>query len=269
MNAMVRPQQGTLVAEDEATTLLAVISRAARDESTDVEKMERLMAMYERVEAKRAETAFNEAMTEAQKRVGRVSADATNPQTRSQYATYAKLDSVLRPIYTECGFALSFDTGQEAPPDYVRVLCYVSHSAGFSRTYHVDMPADGKGAKGGDVMTKTHAFGSGVSYGMRYLLKMIFNVAIGEEDDDGNRAGKKREPTGKPQDGMRIEDFDEQRQIIIRENADAILEYANDGQINEAAKMWRDCTLSHEEKAAVWFLLPSHHRTAINRYFKR
>ena len=37
-------------------------------------------------------------------------------------------------------------------------------------------------------MTKTHAFGSGTSYGMRYLLKMIFNIAIGEEDDDGNAA---------------------------------------------------------------------------------
>jgi hypothetical protein len=50
------------------------------------------------------------------------------------------------------------------------------------------MPVDGKGAKGNDVMTKTHAFGSGASYGMRYLLKMIFNVAVGEDDDDGNGA---------------------------------------------------------------------------------
>jgi hypothetical protein len=48
------------------------------------------------------------------------------------------------------------------------------------------MPADGKGAKGGDVMTKTHATGAAMSYGMRYLLKMIFNVAIGEDDKDGN-----------------------------------------------------------------------------------
>ena len=48
------------------------------------------------------------------------------------------------------------------------------------------MPADGKGAKGGDVMTKTHATGAAVSYGMRYLLKMIFNVAVGEDDTDGN-----------------------------------------------------------------------------------
>jgi hypothetical protein len=50
------------------------------------------------------------------------------------------------------------------------------------------MPVDGKGARGGDVMTKTHAMGSGVSYGMRYLLRMIFNLAI-DYDDDGNAAG--------------------------------------------------------------------------------
>ncbi len=48
------------------------------------------------------------------------------------------------------------------------------------------MPADGKGAKGGDVMTKTHAVGAAKSYGKRYLLKDIFNIAIGEEDTDGN-----------------------------------------------------------------------------------
>jgi hypothetical protein len=48
------------------------------------------------------------------------------------------------------------------------------------------MPADGKGPKGGAVMNKVHAMGAGVAYGMRYLLKMIFNVAVGEEDNDGN-----------------------------------------------------------------------------------
>jgi hypothetical protein len=51
------------------------------------------------------------------------------------------------------------------------------------------MPADGKGAKGNDVMTKTHATGSAMSYGSRYLLKLIFNIAIGQDDDDGNGAG--------------------------------------------------------------------------------
>src|SRR4029079_17827861 len=71
-------------------------------------------------------------------------------------------------------------------PQWVRVLCYVTHNAGHSRTYHVDMPADGKGAKGGDVMTLTHASGAALSYGMRYLLKMVWNIAVGEDDRDGN-----------------------------------------------------------------------------------
>ena len=170
----------------DASPMLAMIERAARDPSVDVDKLERLMLMQERMQAKMAESAFNDAMSDAQARMRTIGADANNPQTRSKYASYGKLDSVLRPIYTDNGFSLSFDTGSDAPADCVRVLCYVSHKAGFSRTYHVDMPADGKGAKGGDVMTKTHAVGAGMSYGMRYLLKMVFNVAVGEEDIDGN-----------------------------------------------------------------------------------
>lgn len=169
-------------------SILEVISRAASDPSVDIDKLERLMQMQERMQAKQAEQLFNEAMSRAQSRMGRISADAENKQTRSNYATYGKLDSKLRPIYTEEGFALSFGTGDNPPAECLRVLCYVSHRDGHTRTYHCDMPADGKGAKGGDVMTKTHAAGSAMTYGQRYLLKLIFNVAIGEEDDDGNGA---------------------------------------------------------------------------------
>ena len=60
----------------------------------------------------------------------------------------------------------------------MRVVCYVSLGA-HTRKYKADMPADRKGAKGGNVITKTHATGAAMSYGMRYLLKYIFNVAIG------------------------------------------------------------------------------------------
>lgn len=172
----------------EEQSLLAVIERAASNPEVDVAKMEKLLEMHTKIVAKQAEDAFNIAMTAAQTDIRRIAADAENPQTRSKYATYAKLDRVLRPIYTKHGFSLSFDTDPNAPENIVPVKCYVSHVAGHTRTYHAAMPADGKGAKGGDVMTKTHATGSAMSYGMRYLLKMIFNVAIGAEDDDGNAA---------------------------------------------------------------------------------
>ena len=177
-------------ARSDSSNLTQAIISVASDPNVDIDKMERLLVMRERIAAKEAEQCFNEAMVHAQSRMGRVSADAQNPQTRSKYATYAQLDRAVRPIYTEHGFSLSFNSSPDAPEGSMRVLCYVSHSAGHTRTYQVDMPADGKGAKGNDVMTKTHAAGSAASYGMRYLLKMIFNIAVGEDDDDGNGASE-------------------------------------------------------------------------------
>lgn len=167
---------------------VTMFERLALDPSVDVAKLEKLIEMQERIRRINAEAAYSTAMADAQQKMRPVHADASNPQTRSKYASYAALDRALRPIYTEHGFALSFDTADSPLAEHVRVLCKVRHRAGHSDVHHIDMPSDGKGAKGGDVMTKTHAAGSAISYGMRYLLKMIFNVAVGEDDDDGNRA---------------------------------------------------------------------------------
>lgn len=188
MNAVTKHEQPAGEVAHYGDALLEVISKAARDPNVDIDKMERLLQMQERVQQRNAEQAFNQALNAAQSEMRPIAANASNPQTKSRYATFDKLDRVLRPIYTENGFSLSFDEGDSPKPDHVRVLCYVSHVAGHTRTYHRDMPADGKGAKGGDVMTKTHAAGAAGSYGARYLLKGIFNVAVGEEDDDGNHA---------------------------------------------------------------------------------
>ncbi len=171
----------------EGATLLSVISRAASDPNVNIDKMERLMAMHRDMQRQQAEADFNAAMARVQSSMGRIGTDKRNSQTNSDYATYAKLDRELRPLYSAEGFALSFGTDPAEVENIVRVTCHVSHAAGFTRKYLIDMPADGKGARGNDVMTKTHATGSATQYGMRYLLKMIFNVAIGE-DDDGNAA---------------------------------------------------------------------------------
>lgn len=169
-----------------AAAVLQMIERVALNPNADIDKLERLLTMRRDIEAQQAEQAFNAAMRAAQSEMGRIAADAKNSQTNSRYATYEKLDRVLRPIYTKHGFSLSFDEGDSDKPDHIRVLCRVAHDAGHTHIYRKDMPADGKGAKGGDVMTKTHAAGAAASYGARYLLKGIFNVAIGEEDKDGN-----------------------------------------------------------------------------------
>src|SRR6201984_1577122 len=58
-----RPVEQLLPAppSDNPSTVLALIERVALDPRADVEKLERMMAMYERLRAKEAELAFNAA----------------------------------------------------------------------------------------------------------------------------------------------------------------------------------------------------------------
>lgn len=174
---------------DQSTALMQVIERAALNPEIDLDRMERLFEMAERIRAQKAEQAFNAAMARAQSKMRRVETDANNPQTRSKYASYGAIDRAIRPLYSEEGFSVSFDTQPHELPEWITVVAYVSHSEGHTRQYTQPMPADGKGAKGGDVMTKTHAMGSAQTYGMRYLTKKIWNVAIGDDDDDAQAAG--------------------------------------------------------------------------------
>jgi hypothetical protein len=165
----------------------AIVQSVANNPDADVEKMERVLAMYQAQQDREAKRLFNSAMSKCQSEIGRIAANKKNQQTRSEYADYAAIDRVIRPVYIAHGCSLSFGTDDSPKPDHVRVVCNVGHESGHTERRFVDMPADGKGAKGNDVMTKTYAAGSAVQYGMRYLAKMIFNIAIGE-DDDGNMA---------------------------------------------------------------------------------
>ena len=154
-----------------------------------IDVIERLAALQRDMLAREAEVDFNEAMNRVQTEIRRIAPDAVNPQTRSKYASYAAIDRVIRPIYAKEGFSLSFSTEECPIPEHVRCVCFVSLRA-HTRKYQVDMPSDGKGAKGGDVMTKTHACGAAMQYGMRYLVKYIWNIAVGEDDTDGVTMGQ-------------------------------------------------------------------------------
>ena len=173
------------VPQSETAAIINMIERAARDPSVDIDKMQRLIEMRNIMAREAAEIAFDEAMSAVQNEMRAVVPDSSNPQTHSKYASYAAIDRVLRPLYTAQGLTLSFDTQPTPAENMVRVVCRVA-KGGYSRTYTVDMPADGKGARGGEVMTRTHAVGSALTYGKRYLLNNVFATAVGEFDDEGS-----------------------------------------------------------------------------------
>lgn len=157
----------------------------ALENNAAIDVIERLAALQEKNMMREAEIQFNDALSRIQADIKRIAPDLVNPQTSSRYASYAAIDRVIRPIYTKAGMSLSFSHDDCPKPDHVRVICFASLGA-YTRPYQMDMPTDGKGAKGRDVMTTTHAMATADSYAKRYLVKDIFNIAIGECDADGN-----------------------------------------------------------------------------------
>ena len=173
-------------------SILHIFERALRDVSLPIERAREIYNLQREIEFDLAEREYIRVRSLVEQELEPVARDASNPQTRSKYATLAQVIQAVRPIYSKHGIVVEFDSGQVPQDGWIRVLAFLSHESGYKRTFHIDMPADGSGAKGGAVMTRTHATGSAMTYGRRYLLLMIFNLAVGGEDDDGNAASRHR-----------------------------------------------------------------------------
>lgn len=175
----------------ESAALISMIERAARDPNVDIDKMERLFQMHERIDRQRRETAYNSAMAAAQAELIPVARKLHNQQTKSKYADLAALAEAAMPIIYRHGFGISHSEFKSDRPAHLGVRAEVTHAAGFSKSYDFHIPMDGTGLKGNANMTATHAYGSTFSYGRRYSTCGVFNIAT--KDDDGNGAGNKPE----------------------------------------------------------------------------
>jgi hypothetical protein len=168
--------------------ILNVIARAAADPNTDVDKLERLLAMQERVLEREAEQAFNAALREAQDEIRPIAKNRKNDSTKSTYADLEQVSDAIDPIFRKHGFSSSFGTADCPLEGHYRVTCRLSHTAGHHRDYQADVPADTMGMKGTQNKTATHGFGSALSYGRRYLKLLIADVST--TDDDGRAASR-------------------------------------------------------------------------------
>lgn len=175
-------------APSQDTNIMAVISRAAADPACDIEKMEKLLAMHERMQAKQAEQAFNAAMAQMQCEIPTVSEGGLNTHTGNSYATLDDINYTLKPIMQGHGFAITFKVDHVGAG--VKVTGILMHSAGHREETTMFLPMDiGKGRN--DVQ----AVGSSVTYARRYVMCALLNITTGDaRDDDGAGAGGKTEP---------------------------------------------------------------------------
>ena len=136
------------------------------DPNFDVDKLERLVAMQEASQQRNGDQHFNEALSKAEAEMSTIATNANNPQTKSRYATFARLDGEIRPIYTSHGFGIQFNTEPMGEPNMIRVVGMLSNGM-IQRRFQVDMPIVTQGIRGQDMMTRTHATMSAISYGKR------------------------------------------------------------------------------------------------------
>ena len=172
-----------------ASSLLALMERSLADPSADLDRLDRVAMIYERALAREAEQAFARALIQMQRRLpvldelGEVTDE--KGEVKSTYASWEDMVETLRPILFRHGFALSFRPGLSPRGEPV-VVGVLRHEAGHKEEAELVLPADVSGGK-----NPVQAVGSSLSYGQRYVTKLLLNLASRKlEDDDGRTAGR-------------------------------------------------------------------------------
>lgn len=167
--------------------IVSLIARAAADPNVDIDKMERLLEMQERVIARNARTAYFAALAEMQPNLPVVEEHGgikdRHGNVQSTYALWEDVNEAIRPILVQYGFALTFKV-RRAEGEII-TTGILSHKEGHSEETELSLPTDTSGSK-----NAVQAVGSSTSYGKRYTAFALLNITSKGEDDDGDRGGR-------------------------------------------------------------------------------
>lgn len=186
-NIVTAPKNQPPAHVSETTTILDMIERFARDPSVDLQRLERLMDLHERVTARNAKAAYAEALSAMQPKLpiiqerGRI--DIGKGHKAQSYALWEDINEQIMPVLAEHGFAMSFRTGL-AGDGRITVTGILSHRAGHQEETMMVLPHDSSGSK-----NAVQAIGSSTSYGKRYTACALLNISSRGEDDDGKAGG--------------------------------------------------------------------------------
>lgn len=174
------------------TEYMQMVERLATNPDVDVEKMNGILDLQERIINKNAEAEYNQAMALLQinmpiiKKDGTVEypADKNNPSgpmvKAFDFATYENIMTTIKPHLNEHGFSFKFTTREREGGGAV-VVAKLQHKGGHSETTEFAGALDTSGGK-----NNIQAMGSTYSYGKRYCVVALLNIIVEGEDNDGN-----------------------------------------------------------------------------------
>ncbi|RVH21469.1 ERF family protein [Sinorhizobium meliloti] len=185
MSAVVKHEQAPapVPAVSESAAIIQVIERAAMNPNVDIDKMERLLQMQERIMERQAKASYMAALAEMQPDLPSVP-ERGQGHGNIKYALWEDINDLIKPVLGKHGFSLSFRTGQA--DGKIIVTGVLSHRDGHSEETTMHLPTDTSGSK-----NAVQAVGSSTSYGKRYVAQALLNLTSRGEDDNGVASGGK------------------------------------------------------------------------------
>jgi hypothetical protein len=191
-----RPNEGLLPLRpsDALSIILSLIEKVALEPQADVQKLERMMAMYERLKAKEAELAYNTAKGRILRKLAGIrivknravlyETENEKPQKGTyeafKYAPLEEIDKHLRPLLAAEDMDLSY-SDEPHEGGGILVCGRLKHlPSGHYEDSFMPAPPDTTGGKSG-----VQAVGSTNSFLRRYVACNIFNIVVVGDDDDG------------------------------------------------------------------------------------
>src|SRR5262249_50628295 len=193
--AEVRPTEALAVVEPAPPSSM-VLLQAAIQAGADVETLERLLALHERVKAKEARDAYFEALSAFQAECPVIPKRKTAGHGRFTYR-YAPLEDIVKavpPLLRKHGLSYRFDTQFFADPPAQLVTCTVYHVQGHSESSEFRTPVDASAR-----MNDMQKSASAQTYAKRYAFCNALGILTGDDDDDGASGGHSRpQPVATP-----------------------------------------------------------------------
>jgi hypothetical protein len=162
--------------------MVAMIERLVLDPNVPMDKLERMLAMQERIVAESAKAAFAAAFAAASAQFPSIPLNGKGDKNKP-YALLKDIMGMTRPVLSRHGLALSFSVNSEGAA--VRVTAELMHVDGHTKTTSIELPKDQSGSK-----NAVQAVGSSQTYGQRYTAQAILGLSLGDDtEDDGRAAG--------------------------------------------------------------------------------
>jgi hypothetical protein len=170
-----------------------LLELAMKDNNVDVEKLERLVAMYERQKKEQARCEYLQAhaaflaecppVKKVSQRDPKFTVTKAGTKRPSMYADLDEIQRTVTPVATL--FGLSYRWGSAVVDGgLIHQGCIVSHIGGHSETTTVSMPHESTAGT-----SPCGKYGAAIQFAKRYSLVAALGIAGCDVDDDGGNAG--------------------------------------------------------------------------------